>query len=162
MPPFVIWMVSGRSIWFAPRHESAAYVYGIPFTINLCDGDIHWSQSWPGGANGFRDLCQADFRYLIVMVDVTHAKRATVVAGEEDLVALGYPDRRLVSERERRVRGDGADRGARTENLEEIRVEDLEKWRSRVRRVEVLVECVGAERAVVPEHSERERVDELH
>ena len=93
------------------------------------------------------------------MIDIAHPQRASVVARKRHFISLRKPYRRFVRKRERRVRRDGADRRARTEDLEEVGVEDLEEGRGGVRRVEVHVERVRAERAVVSEHVEREGVD---
>ncbi len=114
-----------------------------------------------GSLDRSRDLLQADLRHLIVVVDVAHPERPAIVAGERDLVRAWKPDRRLMREGKRRVRGDRPDRRARAEDAQERGVEDLEERRARVRRIEELRERALAERPVVPERGKGARVDEL-
>ena len=95
------------------------------------------------------------------MVDVAHPERAAVVAGEEYLVGIRHPDRRLMCESKCRVRRDSPDGCRRTENLEEVGMKDLEEWRGAIRRVEELF-CGGlSEGAVYAEDVEGQRIDQL-
>ena len=95
------------------------------------------------------------------MVDVAEAKRTAVLACEEYLVSRWDPYWGFVREREVGVRSDGPDRRVRAEDLEELRVEDLEEGRGRVGGVEELCDGVFAEGRVNPEDVEREGIDEL-
>lgn len=128
---------------------------------HLRDGHIYGGSAASSGLDRSRDFLQADLRHLVVVVDVAHPERPAVVAGERDLVRIREPDRRLMREGKRRVRGDRPDRRARAEDAQERGVEHLEERRARVRRVEELRERALAERAVVPERGKGARVDEL-
>ena len=94
------------------------------------------------------------------MVDVAEAQRA-IPAGEEHLVRVRDPHRSLVREREVGVGSYGADGRVRAEDVEELRVEDLEEWWGRAGGVEELSDGVIAEGAVNAEDVEREGIYEL-
>ena len=128
---------------------------------SLRNRDIHWRRARASGLDCSCHLAEADLRHLVVMVDVADPGHAAVLAGEEHLVGVGDPDRRLVRNREIGGGHDGADRRVGPEDVEELGVEDLEEGRGRVGGVEELGDGRLAEGPVNAEHVEREGVDEL-
>ena len=126
----------------------------------LCNADIHGRGAWTCCLDCSCDLAQADLQHPVVMVDVAEAQRA-IPAGEEHLVRVRDPHRSLVREREVGVGSYGADGRVRAEDVEELRVEDLEEWWGRAGGVEELSDGVIAEGAVNAEDVEREGIYEL-
>ena len=103
---------------------------------------------------------QAYHRHLVVVGQITHSQRSTIVACERHDVYVREKDRCLMSESEAVIYGNRSNRRVWPKDREELFRENLEERRSRTSRIKQI--RVVSKSPVGTNNREGKRIDELH